>query len=805
MHATLPCAALAALLTGLAAETADARQPDQSFVVSLPLVVDDTRYPAILVETTTRELHRVSPAGLAYALAGLVNEDTLTALTAMGPDLVEIARIQQLGLELSLNPRSLTLDLEIALDRRATQTNSLARDWVIWGDEVIEPDKFAFGVTGAAHLRDSVTDARGMAADLSLNGFVNLGGSRGVSIDWGGRYTVSPGGTRTLQRDRVTAFIDRPESARRLMAGDLAPQLARNQGILNLLGISHETNYRALQPTRNIRPTGDRSLLLERPSTVEIYVNGALVDRFEAEPGPIDLRDIPLASTSNSVTILVEDDLGRREIDRFSLSANIALLAPGLDETVWAIGFARDETADGFSYDLDRPVLGGLWTRGVNNALTVMGSGALTPDLRSISGGAAWPWLGGVAQGEVTLSDADQAGRGHAVALAFTGGPYWPETRYTTLNLRLDYEDNRFADLSDPSSRSDTRWSLGGDARISLTDQLSMSAGAQYQDRHSESGATTTVFAGLNRYFGEIIASATLRHSEFAGRGSDTGVFLTLSRRLGSRNYASISHDTLNQTTRMDIRRSRGSGVPNLQARASAVHRDSQTDLLAAIGVEGSRLGLQLDGSYTPETRATDERATLGLRLQSGLAYTGGDWAWGRDPGRGFVIIDRHATLQMQEVRVSSGAGALPIAQADEWGAALIRTEAPYRPLAIRVDVPEAEAGYDIGPGRYTLLPGRLTGTRITVGTDAFRTAIAVLLVDAEALSLEFGTLTHLDTGTEQAFFTNRTGRAAFNALRPGRYEARLNGRPDLRFTFTIDPGQPAYVDLGPLAGETTP
>ena len=579
----------------------------------------------------------------------------------------------------------------------------------------------------------------------------------------------------------------------------------RNQGILNLMGLSYETNYRALQPTRNIRPTGDRTLLLERPSTVEVYVNGALVDRFRADPGPVDLRDIPLANTSNTVTIMVEDDLGRHEVDQFSLTANIALLAPGLSEMVWAIGFARDSGAEGYSYDFDRPVIGGNWTRGIGNALTVTGGGVATPELVSAGGGAAWPWLGGVVQAELTVSDSDVSGRGEAASLAFSGGPYWPDTRYTTLNLRLDYFDTDFADLADLASQSDTRWSLGGDARINLSDRLSVTAGAQYQDTHSGSGRSTAVFAGLNRRFGEIIASATLRHTDYALRENDTGLFLTLSRRFGSRNYASISHDTLTGTSRMDVRRSRGGGMPNLQARASAVHRDQQTDWLAALGVETSRLGLQLDGSYTPPTPNFDERATLGLRLQSGLAYTGGEWGWGRDPGRGFVMIDRHATLADNDVLVSAGASTRPVAQADEWGPAVLRTEAPHRPLSLRMEALDVEAGYDIGPGRYTLLPGSRTGTRITVGTDAFRTAVATLLLDGEPAVLEFGILTHQTTGQEQAFFTNRAGRAAFNALRPGQYEARFNARPDTRFVFTVSPDSPAYLDLGPINGEPAP
>lgn len=796
---------LTTALLVLAPEPAEARQPDQAFTVSLPLIVDETRYPSVLVDTTPRELIRISPTGLAAAIDGLVNAETREALLALGSAPLPVEQIAALGLDLSLNPQSLTLELEIALERRAASSTSLARDWVIWGDEVIEPSGFAFGVTGAARLNDSVADSRGASGDFSLNGFLNFGGARGVSIDWGGRYAFTASGEESLRRDRVLAFIDRPASAERLSAGDLAPQLARNQGVLNLLGLSYETNYRALQPTRNIRPTGDRSLLLERPSTVEVYVNGALVDRFSAGPGPIDLRDIPLANTSNTVTIMVEDDLGRHEVDSFSLSANIALLAPGLDEMVWAAGFARDADATGFSYDFDRPVLGAMWTRGIHPSLTVTGGLAVTPDLQSLSGGGAWPVWGGVLQGEFTASDGRFSPADGAIALAFSGGPYWPDTRYTTLNLRLDYYGDHFANLTDPASLSDTRWSLGGDARVNLSDRLSITAGAQYQDTHSPDGRSASVFSGINRRFGEVIASATLRHTAYEARDDETGLFLTLSRRFGGRNYASYSHDSLSGTSRFDVRRSRGGGIPNLQARASAVHRESQTDWQSSFGVETSRLGVQLDGAYTPETATLNERATLGLRLQAGLAYADGQWGMGRDPGRGFVMFDRHASLHDSAVQITTGASTVALAQVDEFGPAIIRTEAPFRPLPLRVDAPDAPPGYDIGPGRYTVLPGSLTGTRIVVGTAAFRTAVATLLLEEGPAQLEFGMLENLETGAQQPFFTNRTGRAAFNALLPGEYEARLDSRPGWRFRFSVPDGDAAYIDLGPLTAEREP
>jgi outer membrane usher protein FimD/PapC len=192
----------------------------------------------------------------------------------------------------------------------------------------------------------------------------------------------------------------------------------------------------------------------------------------------------------------------------------------------------------------------------------------------------------------------------------------------------------------------------------------------------------------------------------------------------------------------------------------------------------------------------------VALRLQSGVAMADGSWGVGRDPGRGFALIDRHASLNDAEILVSIGAGERPAARADRLGPAVVPLTAAYRPQNLRIGARNLEPGYSIGAGVYTVLPGALNGVRIEIGNAAYRTAVATLIgEDGAPAALRFGRLVNLETGAETSIFTNRTGRAAFNALSPGRYQARLQGGGVFSFQITED--APAYVSMGVLNAET--
>jgi len=800
-HPAVLCGvALSAPVVLAGAALASVQPPGDVFTVALPVIADERRLPALLVETTITDIVRLSPTGLAATLSGQLNIEAEQALIAMGSEMRPVGELEALGYGIRLNAQTLTVELIVPVAARSASTASLAEDWSYSTEDVLEPDGNAFGVTAALQISDTLSDDDGAVADLGLDGFANIGGAQGYSLDWGGRLAWRSGGETDFRRQRLIAFTDRPDQARRYSAGDLSPQLARNTGILNLAGISVETNYRDLQPTRNIRPTGSRTLVLDRRSTVEVYVNGALIDRFVAEPGPIDLQDIPLANISNDVTIVVEDGLGRREIDSFSLSADVSLLAPGLSESVFAAGFRRSDDGSNFDYDFDAPVVGGRYALGLPPSMTLAGSAALTPELVSLGGSVSKAVFGGVAQLDATVSEADGLDQDYAVSLNFRGGPYLGVDRYATVNLRVNYSGIDFASLNDLASENDQRWSVGGDVRFNLTDRMAMSLGAVYQDAHVLPERSYSLTAGVNRRFGDFVLAATARHSEFEDRGSETGVFVTLSRRLGARQILSSSYDSSTGASRLEYRALRDRDLPSLSGRASLANQDGVVDLRGQLAAETTRYAAQLNAAHTPAGDGRDETTRMSVRLQSGLALANGSVGIGRDPGRGFAIIDRHASLEDAEILVSTGGSSRTDARADGLGPAVVSLPAAYRPQDLRIGARGLEPGYYIGPGRYTVVPGALTGLRITVGTEAYRTAVAVLREAGEPLALQYGQIRNLATGAETVFFTNRTGRAAFNELVPGDYEGRLaNGRT---FRFELPDDAPAYIDLGEISLE---
>ena len=327
-----------------------------------------------------------------------------------------------------------------------------------------------------------------------------------------------------------------------------------------------------------------------------------------------------------------------------------------------------------------------------------------------------------------------------------------------------------------------------------------MSLGAVYQDAHALPERTYSLTAGVNRRFGEFVLAATARHSVFEDRGSETGVFVTLSRRLGSRQIISSSYDSSTGASRLEYRALRDRDLPSLSGRASIANQGGVVDMRGQLATETTRYAAQLNAAHTPAADGREENTRLSLRLQSGIALADGAFGIGRDPGRGFAIIDRHASLEDAEILISTGGGGRTEARADGLGPAVVSLPAAYRPQDLRIGASGLEPGYYIGPGRYSVVPGPLTGLRITVGTDAYRTAVAVLREAGEPLALQYGQIRNLATLDERVFFTNRAGRAAFNELVPGTYEGQLASGQVFRFELPDD--APAYIDLGEIALE---
>lgn len=769
----------------------------------LPIVVEGRRFQSVPVTATVTQVLTISPAVLADALQPILSDAGRELLDGLGSGQVPVSTLAEFGFLIRLDPQTLSVAVDVPADQRAIERFSLLNMEQFPETEQVFPSAFSGGVTGTFAITDNSQDGASPAMQLGFFGFANFGGLRGLNVDYGGVVEHRAGRT-SFRRDAIVAFIDQPEQALRYSAGDLLPVQPTLSGSVPILGVSIERSYQQLQPQRLIRPTGRRSFLLQQAATVEIYANNVLVNRFAAGPGPVDLADIPVANLSNDISIVVEDALGRRELDSFSLANDVSLLGAGLDEFSFAFGLMRNTGNGGFDYSQDW-AFSGSYIRGISERVTIGAHAAATKEFQNAGSSIAFGALRGVFLLEGAISHSTLGRDGYAAGAAYRGGNLLPQRWNDVLTARVDYSSRDFATLSDMASFSIERWRAAVDYRFDVDESTSFLIGATYTDKHDRRGSDRFLSAGVSRRFGRFQLSVTGRTGEDAlGRG-DTGVFLTLSRIFGTRTIATATYDSISDAGRIEVARNRRIQAPDFSYRVGLQRRPGQQEAFGQASYFGTRF--EADARILSDVGGAriSQGTTSTLRLQSGIGFADGSVAIGRDPGRGFFMVRRHPSLSDADLRLYQGrARTQPLASTGGFGPALAPVTTPYRPTELTVDVTGAPAGYDVGDTRFVVLPGARSGVVLQVGTDAYRWRLATLQFEGRPVRLAYGELVNLESGERTAFFTNATGRASFASLRPGEYEIRLV-ETAVRSRFTVVNNDAAFIDMGVINLERIP
>ena len=101
------------------------------------------------------------------------------------------------------------------------------------------------------------------------------------------------------------------------------------------------TNFH-LDPYLVVAPRPSFTAFAATPSTLEVWVNGTMVRQQSVPAGTLDLTNIPVVSGAGDVRTVLRDSYGREQI--FDLRTNFApaLLAPGLNDFGYSLGFVRE-------------------------------------------------------------------------------------------------------------------------------------------------------------------------------------------------------------------------------------------------------------------------------------------------------------------------------------------------------------------------------------------------------------------------------------------------------------------------------
>ena len=773
--------------------------------ISLPPTLDGNRLPPVMAEITLTALVSIQAGSLLDALGDRLASQSRSALEARRTDYVPVAELAELGIAASYDPANLSIALRLLNAATGAQRFDFSNQFDYGAAARADPADLAAGVTGTLiGGRDFSGGSNTERLIYDFAGFANVGGRNGVYLTYGGTFNIQGGSGRTFDRNRITVFKDFEERVLRVAAGDLVPSVPLIAGDVEIMGVSVERRYDALQPLRNIRPTGRRSFTVDRPSRIEIYANGALVQTINANPGEIDLNQIPALSLTSNISIIVEDTTGRRELDSFTLANDIELLAQGISEFTFSAGALRRASNRGFVYS-DNPVATGQFVRGFTDRLTAGGHFILSEDYQNVGLRAAVLGFRGAIFTGVSVSR-DSGRSGYAVSLAYRGDPLQLSTLGSQLNFRFDYQNRGYRRLSLFQQIDNVKFDIATDYRINLSNRFSVSLGGNYFERYNQPDKTRALFGGVQVTLGRLLLSATARYAE-VGQRTDAGVLATLTLPLGRAHFANASFDTSTEQARFEVRRQRDITVPEFDYGVIAESGPLQDRLTGQTRYANSRFNLDVEfTAIRPDGSLGSRAQDLGqFRLQSGFAFADGQFGIGRNPARGFVMVDRHRSLTGAQIDVENSGVGRRAGQANGFGPAVIPQITGYRPDNIRVDVLNAPVGYDIGPGEYISDPGALSGVRITIGSDAFRTAIITLAnPDGVPVALQYGTVRNLETGKTETFFTNSAGRAVFSQLASGRYRVEFMDN-DLFYDFEISKDDPAIIQAGQKAMEVMP
>lgn len=246
----------------------------------------------------------------------------------------------------------------------------------------------------------------GLVANYRLSGNYVDGGA-GASLDpdlrlstpfgtlSGAATIVLQSGARTPEviRGDVTWALSSADKMRTWRAGDLTTGALGWSRAVHLAGVQVASDF-ATRPDIIPIALPNFSGQVTVPSTLQVLVNGVSNFSQSLQPGPFELRSLPITIGTGDVVVALEDATGQRRLIALPFFSSPQLVAPGL--TSYSLEFGLVRKGSGSSGSVYAGWAGSAVVRkGLTDWLTVEAHGEATSRI-VMSGGGATVRLGGL-------------------------------------------------------------------------------------------------------------------------------------------------------------------------------------------------------------------------------------------------------------------------------------------------------------------------------------------------------------------------------------------------------------------------
>lgn len=734
-------------------------------------------------------------------LEELLDGPVMTALRAnlSGKTSIAPGDLSEAGIGVEYDPRTLELRFLIPVEKRASRRLSVsALDRQSIGD-FVKPSNFSayLNIRGSVDLYEDGSETGFQEPIFLLNGAVN---ALGAVVESDAIWT--PGGAgEDFQRLGSRVVFDNTEKVVRFTFGDLEAQGRGFQSAPDMAGISVLRSYSVLNPQQVIRPRGDRTFRLERPSTVEVIVNGQQVRRLQLAPGNYNLRDFPFAQGGNDIRLNVLDDTGRSEVLRFNIFLDQTQLASGLDEFGLYFGVKAPLGQTGPDYR-NEWITSGFYRRGISDNLTL---GANFQADNTIQMGGVEAMFGtpfGSFGTNFAYSHTNGHGDGFAVQGTFQRLIQRSNGQADTLNLFVEHRSRKFAPVSFFLADNQYDYEVGGGYSHAFNSSLYMGANARYsKGRGDNPDVQNYSLTGGWRLSSRATLSAEARYTDDA-RGEEVSGFVTLTVRFGRNSSVRSEYDSRDNRARVSYQTLHGNGVGSYNVTADVERSDfgSNIGVNANYFTNRAELGFSHFGNFNGDFGdSTSQRSTF--RFGTSLAFAEGGASIGRPIYDSFAIVKPHPSLKKANVLVEPSPFGVTATTGD-LKSAIMPSLSSYSERVVTVDVQGAPVGADIGQGSFKLFPSYRSGYVLEVGSDYFITATGSMRdADGQPVALVSGKaieLAHPDRAPVTVF-TNRQGRFGATGLAPGKWRVEMLDANKSVYEITIPADAEGIVRLGDL------
>ena len=699
-----------------------------------------------------------------------ISSHELENITAEQGSIIPLSRLNDRGVQITLNTREMMLDVIIPQELLKVSTLRYGNR-----DYFAHPtDSASWNVLNNFNL-ETFHDNNGDADhELEWRLFGNLGGHSGINVETTWYKTLLADGTNKEYRGDIVFTKDYFQKPMRVEFGDLYSSSHGHIFSAPIGGVKISKSASRLQPLRKRTPSIEQEFYLQSTAEIAVIVNGFVVSRTRLPAGKYSLSDLPLATGNNEVQIRANYTNGTSNIFNFSNFYNGRILAKGQSDYSIALGSLSNKSDGHYDYSKD-VLLNGFFEYGITNNTTLSFASALSQNGQLINLNTAHGNNWGNFNFKLSSSNANDVS-GYALTLD-SEHSIWGSPSNSTANLRLGVEKrSRFINnpwYESASANDSERGYI--DYTYYASDSFSLGFNFNYSQQNQRSAERNTT-GRVNYRIGNFVFGAQYKRHQNVEVDDYENVY-----------YVNISwsryNSRLNSLSRLSYVGQSETITANYHKLTNQMVGEFGYDLMATHDQNDSSFVVKSDYTMNvvraeAEIEANDTSNKIDnsrINLSTSIAIADGYWGVGNNIQSPYVFVKKHESLDNSEVSIIPGQNDHYMAHSGNTFAGITNLSTSYTHNRLLVDVKNAPIGYDIGEGTYDIVAGSHTAHIINIGSDEAYTVIGKLIDDkGEFITLSRGVLKSADK--EYAFFTNKKGRFVVEGIGLGNFQISVGG-----------------------------